>query len=645
MGLHFSHALDPRFAHNTIMTRRLTPLIIALLTGCAASEAPEPFPLLIADDRPAAVAAAADPGDWLATPWPSDLWRNPDGTVNMAAYPNPQNADVVRRAATVLETEVSGFALQPTAYVRLAGWIDTAQLAADPLDALRDGAPVQLIALDGAADRFPLELSQSAASAYQADYVLRVRPLLGKPLEPGRRYALVVTNALNYADGAPLGRSLLISRAMAGEGELAEHLAPVRARLADYAIEPSRVVAASLFTTGDPQAELTALVASQELVGTPELSAPLERTSGVAGVRVYQSRYPGVLWQHGEKPYAAEGGGFLSSGGLGQPADLQEPMRVALAVPFGSPPENGWPVVIYSHGTGGDFLSMASGPRSPAAVLTDEGLALVAIDQPLHGLRGTPTTDVSTHTFNPFNPVSSRSMMRQAVLDNLLLLRMIQEQAFNRDGVRLDGERISFFGHSQGGLTAALMIPQTEAIDCWVISGAGGGLTGTLLERKEPLDVAELIRTLGNASVALDAAHPLISLLQHTFEPADPITAATGWLVDHPSGKPQNILFTSGFRDVQTPMSTAANLAMAAQLPLLAEVAEVPWRHALENWPVADAEATRDNVRVGEHRATAGYAQYPQEDHFLMFSNGGAKRRYRIFLTGCAAGDPAIISP
>jgi hypothetical protein len=591
------------------------------------------------------MSPTVDPNDWLATPWPSDLWRAADGTLNLAGYPNPGNSDVVRRAAAVLETEASGFSHQPTAYIRLADWVSPGQLAAAPLTALADGAPVQLIALDGRSDRFPLELSQSSASAYQQDFVLRARPLLGKPLAPRTRYAVVVTTALTYADGAAVGRSVLISQAMAGQGPLADDLAPLRERLQEYAIDPASVAAASLFTTGDPQAELATLVASQELVGTPTLDAPLRRGESGSGVRLYESTYRGVLWQHGSKPYANEGGGFVVTDGLAQPATLEEPMRVALAVPFGSPPEGGWPVVIYSHGTGGDYRSMASGARSPAAVLTDEGIALVAIDQPLHGPRGNALTDVSTHTFNPFNPVSSRSMMRQAVLDNLLLLRMIQDGVFTNDNVRLDEERISFFGHSQGGLTGALMIPQTEAIDCWLISGAGGGLTGTLLERKDPLDVAELVMTLGNANVALDAAHPLISLLQHTFEPADPVTAAARWLLDHPSGRPQNILFTSGFRDEQTPMSTAANLAMAAHLPLLAEVAEVPWRHAHERWPVADADETRDNIVLGDHRATAGYAQYPQDDHFLVFSSGGAKRRYRIFLTGCAEGDPMIVSP
>ena len=53
-------------------------------------------------------------------------------------------------------------------------------------------------------------------------------------------------------------------------------------------------------------------------------------------------------------------------------------------------PEAGWPIVIYGHGTGGDYRSFAAGSNmSPADQLAREGIAAFGISLPLHGDRGT----------------------------------------------------------------------------------------------------------------------------------------------------------------------------------------------------------------------------------------------------------------
>ena len=133
------------------------------------------------------------------------------------------------------------------------------------------------------------------------------------------------------------------------------------------------------------------------------------------------------------------------------------------------------------------------------------------------------------HTFNPFNLEASAANLRQGALDLILLHRMIQAGALNstEPNIKLDTDRTFFFGHSQGGLTGALALPHLSNLPCAVLSGTGGALSLTLLERKDPIDIAEALKGWGGAQGALFASHPMISLVQHAFEPSDPISSAS----------------------------------------------------------------------------------------------------------------------
>ena len=92
----------------------------------------------------------------------------------------------------------------------------------------------------------------------------------------------------------------------------------------------------------------------------------------------------------------------------------------------------------------------------------------------------------------------------------LLLHRMIQEGALNsaEPRIALDPQRIFLFGHSQGGLTGALALPELAELPCAIMSGTGGALSLTLLERKDPINIAEALAGWGGAQTPLFASHP-----------------------------------------------------------------------------------------------------------------------------------------
>ena len=290
----------------------------------------------------------APPGSstWLDVPWPSDLRRNSQGQPQLFSYPDPQAAELVRAAIALAETR-QGFALQPTIYVEMGAAIAEDHLSADPETALSASAAVQLIALDGPLERRPLKLGQGGADDWIKPTVLHARALFGWPLKPSHRYALIVTTDLKPADSNlrfnPVPE---ISQGLSGTGPQATFFKPLRDRLDDYSIRADQILVATLFTTADPTAEMATLSATQSALPVPSLESPWRPTDPPTP-RVYEAHYQAPLWQHGSKPYSSSGGGFVFSNGVPQINSTDEHMRLAIMIPQGEPPEEGWPIVLY----------------------------------------------------------------------------------------------------------------------------------------------------------------------------------------------------------------------------------------------------------------------------------------------------------
>ena len=90
---------------------------------------------------------------------------------------------------------------------------------------------------------------------------------------------------------------------------------------------------------------------------------------------IYEGTYPGPNFQQGDPPYSSSGGAITN------PPTVQrmETLRIAITVPKGDPPAAGWPVVIYQHGTGGDYKSfIGDGSAREAAKVTDATGAVIA---------------------------------------------------------------------------------------------------------------------------------------------------------------------------------------------------------------------------------------------------------------------------
>jgi Pla-1/cef family extracellular lipase len=145
-----------------------------------------------------------------------------------------------------------------------------------------------------------------------------------------------------------------------------------------------------------------------------------------------------------------------------------------------SVPENGWPVVVLTHG----ITSKKEDMLGIAAALAASGYATVAIDQPLHGSRGFTIDNQiinasdgfggsATDYMNLSSLLTARDNVRQSSLDSMGLrlgLNAVVDMSTD-SSVALDKDNVHFFGHSIGAITGTNTVATAN-------TSLGGALSG-----------------------------------------------------------------------------------------------------------------------------------------------------------------------
>ncbi len=605
--------------------------LIVPLAWLAACESALPLPVLDPD------------GGFWDTPLPRLDRTTESGGTDLTGFPNPGDnpllADYLALAGTL-----DGSGTNPTITFRFEQPLDLAGLG--DIDAsVSAEAPLFLLDVDPLSPergrRVPLIWDfQETETAYQPANLLTLAPLHGTPLRPATTYAAVVTTAV--ADPHP-------DFGAVWQSDHPDHdtWAPVHAELLALGVSIGDVAVATTFRTQDPVDELGEWawwVRNGLPVPTWDqvLTGPFEDNQFY---EAWEGRLSVPLWQHGERPYWSEGGAFARDD-EGRPLVYEwEDVWFTLAWPSsGEMPAEGWPLVIYSHGTGGTHQTCCDSGSGlePASMLAKAGFATLGIAQPLHGDRATSDTEPDLHTFNYTNPDAALHNFRQGALDIVYQAHALKGRAhtFDADGltVALDPERVWFLGHSQGGITGALALPYLGGlVEAAALSGAGGGLSYTLVHRKQGgLDIEELLR--GALSLhgdeELDVLHPVTGVIQTLSEVTDPLNYAPYWFqLDHRwSEGPVHVLMTEGLLDEHTPPMTTEAMAAAGGVPILDPVSQLDDAHRLElsehpTLPTGATATAYDGTPI-----TAGLGQYPDNDHYAIFDNSEAAKLYRGFL-------------
>lgn len=610
--------------------------------------------------------------DFFDHPFPSDFRRDGDGRVRFAGYPNPNQIPLLKMYIEYADKLLDGFSPIAAGHVRFDGAIDPSTLPKSPDAATKADATVQLIDVDDVSpeqgQRRPITLEWRAQDGvYWLPNTLAFAPTFGHGLRPHTRYALVVTTGVKAADGGELGRSANLDAVLglraegtdAGAAALHDAWTPALAKLEAAGVAAKDIAHLSVFTTGAPAEELFAIRDHVRESFPAPTAKNWTTASAQSSLRAYDGPYevyqgdygPSPDYQSGKLPFAAwgDGGAFGFEGG--KPKVQREfDLRFALAVPNESEcpmPEGGYPIVLYAHGTGGDFRSFID--DRTAGSLAKQCIASMGVDQIFHGTRpGAPPADddgaaVELLFFNFQNPAAARTNGRQSAIDEVQRARLFTEShmtvpsAVSKTGkeIRFDGSKVMFYGHSQGGQNGPLYLSIDDSARGGVLSGSGGVISITLLEKSLPLPaVSSLVKMMlgvkATDSDELTPLHPAISLVQSLVDTVDPINYVSHILREpRPGFAPKSIYQTEGVRpdftgDSYTPPHSIEVLAVQMGLPLMK-----PFQHYVSEMDFGGpspidipAGGVAGNLAAG--KASGVLAQFvppgKSDGHFVVFN-------------------------
>src|SRR5690606_18982655 len=171
------------------------------------------------------------------------------------------------------------------------------------------------------------------------------------------------------------------------------------------------------------------------------------------------------VFQRGTRPYLTpEDGGDVELNGNTPVQQGTEPVCVSMTVPKGpQQPAEGWPLIIYAHGTGGTYRSHTTSNIAELLSTLDHngtmaGAIVLGFDQVMHGSRA-GDTDRSPESlyFNFTNPKAARGHLLQGTADLFYLVRLAENgwqldaaESPTGEVIQIDPTRIYLLAHSQG---------------------------------------------------------------------------------------------------------------------------------------------------------------------------------------------------
>jgi hypothetical protein len=568
----------------------------------------------------------------------------------------------------MLRTDGPGFGGAPPLFASFSGAVDQGSLLADgAVFALDLDAPEHL--------RAALRLRYSdTATLFLPAHTLAALPVYGLPLAAGHRHALVITTAVKDAAGRPVGpsagmlRALGLASAQSGDADAVRATAPFVSWAKSTGFDLRTVALASVFTVQDAAAPIAGL--RRGVLGTAAPAVTdLSYLESTSSTHIFVGTLGVPSFQQGTPPYLSSGGRIVfDASGAAIPQHV-DTVRYMLALPKGAPPAAGFPVVLYGHGTGGWYLQAAC--EGIADLLGARGLATLGVDQVEHGPRnpgcaepatargalclpsGTSyETCVGTDYFNLLNPWAGRDNTRQGAADLFHLTRFAQVVAvpssMHPEGFAagLDAQRIAYLGHSQGGLTGAPFVAAEPQIRSAVLSGTGGTLAITLLQRKDPVDFKGLTELLLGISgrESLDEFHPVLALVGAAGGAADPLAYGPHFVGDPLGGQSRDVMLTEGMLDPFTVSDASEALGAAALFDIGGTAAHQSDGFTLLGLRVLPLPLHGNIAAPGGPR-TGVLLQYPGFGHFAIFDSPVAKCRYLDFLQSSLTTGVAVVNP
>lgn len=526
-------------------------LFVALALGACGSDdddAPNPSTRLVFDTS----ANIAEMEHFYDLPFPSDVRRKADGRTDWTGFPNPRKNAAVAGFLGLAADRV-GASLLPVAHFQFSDAL--AEVSPDTVWPTDESAPFQILNVDDSSPERGKQIPAIAATGledvFRPEFLLSVSPAPGHLLRPKTRYAVVVTRAARDAAGRALGVSKPFAQALRSTGTdtWGKSLEPLRATWELLARNTSEIVAATVFTTGAPVEETAAMsdsVNEKFAVTVDNVALVTDAARHSDSLCEFSATVTYPQFQRGTPPFDTEGDIVLGADGMPvKQRDEVSPVR--LVIPRKPMPDNGYPLVLTIHGTGGrsdalvaPYVTEAQGPvfgRGTAFPLAELGFASAGSAMPVNKERvpnGPPDDYV-----NPANLAAIRHTLRQGVFESrlyvsaLLKLRIPASAVAACTGASLpagapnaffDANKVYVTGQSLGGMYASMVTAVDPRVKAVVPTGAGGYFALQLLYTTAVTNAQALIQTLIGTNVRLSTLHPALGLAHAGLEPADPIS-------------------------------------------------------------------------------------------------------------------------
>ncbi len=664
---------------------RYSPFILFFVAALACGSDPAPAERVSSLYLVPASLESLDGEHFYDLPYPSDARLESDGTIRLLGFYNRYNNGFVRDLLVQGSHLMKGFSLAGAHYFRFTGAIADAELPADPPASLDPKSLVQIVDIDRASPEFGKRTPAMVTfreggkeDVYYLPNTLSVMPALGSPLRPSTRYATVVRRGLHDRAGREVtrahGLSALLGLEKASGAAEEAHVAAfsdVAGVLSELGLPPDEIVHLTVFRTSDPRAEVFALSDFTKKSFPPPVvrDGTWAQHEAVASFDVYEGTYgPSPIFQKGTPPYR-DAGGDLAFDEKGTPVVQGTfDLRFALSVPNAAAcpmPSAGYPVVLYAHGTGGDYRSVVAERSGVAENAGKRCMAAMGIDQIFHGTRpGAPDPndpraerDIELAFFNLLNMRAGRSNPGQSAIDIVQQARLFTVSkisvpaSVSRTGapVSFDGSNLTFMGHSQGGINGPLFLAADDQARGGVLSGTGAIFAVSLMDKTKPdPPIRGLVKAFtglytSETDAELNLLHPTLTMAQTMVEIGDPVSYMRTIVREpRPGFTPKSILQTEGVREDGTGDNFTPVRAIEAGSALMGLPVLAPVIHPLGSFPdPGSVTATKEGIsgNIGGGLATGAVAQFrpgKRDGHFVVFEIPEASRMAGDFLRDLA---------
>lgn len=526
-------------------------------------------------------------GDVYAAPFPAD-WRASTGGPLLEGHPTfgalTVFGDVGADILADYEAEFRGYGANATIYLRasdLPGF-DRVKIGVpepfegDPGDAANAArGSVAMVDLTEGSTFGSLVAAGWALRTHQpylCDPWMAMYPADGRPLAAGHRYGVFVTDDLHGGVDAGPPESepafdALLAASPPDDAALVgpwESFAPARDYLAGAGIPTDHIAGGTVFTVESYDEVPAAVRGVARSVDVPTADVlhrcglapgPLATTDapdrGCFGenpsFHELQARLTVPLVQAGTAPFVTRADGGNADWSNGAPSVRTfGSLELTLTIPQGTPPEGGWPIVLFAPDAGENYRSsisegLASRWTSVSTGQQDVGFAVVSIDTWLTGPRAGEISPTWLEAFppgieeallydNPVNPVAVRDNVTQSAIDWFTVIRWLEGADPELDplvpgGVELATDELWLVGQGLGSRALPLVAAAESNVQGVVLAGAGGLWSTALKERRDPFALeAVLSPALGDPTV--DRLQPIVALGQQIIDRTEPVVHA-----------------------------------------------------------------------------------------------------------------------